>query len=164
MAEQSELTVSQGTLVMTHWSRHPLLEVRWDAIPAQIRGPKPRGLWLSDERDGQRGWKEWCKAEGFRLRDLRHGRQFRLNLSRTLWIQSAREMDQFTEDYRTDDPVNSVSGPSTYFIDRPQVAQRWAGILITPHRQDRRLAGSSRWYYGWDCASACVWSPEGIAG
>lgn len=40
-------------------------------------------------------------------------------------------------------------------IDFPRFAQKYRGIEISPFRYERHL--ESPWYYGWDCASGCVW-------
>lgn len=45
-------------------------------------------------------------------------------------------------------------------IDYPKVAEKYGGIEITPLLHRKRL--SAAWYYGWDCASGCVWSRKAI--
>ena len=47
------------------------------------------------------------------------------------------------------------------FIDWPKVAERYDGIIIAPYQWSRRLDGPM-WYYGWDCASGCVWRARAV--
>ena len=49
---------------------------------------------------------------------------------------------------------------SRYFApDWARVGEAYPGIIIAPYIWSRRLDGPM-WYYGWDCASGCVWDPS----
>ena len=41
-----------------------------------------------------------------------------------------------------------------------KVAENYGGIEVTPYIWEKRL--DSMWYYGWDCASGCVWHRDAI--
>jgi hypothetical protein len=150
----------------------------------QRPGPKPAGFWLSDERGGF-GWKQWCRSEDFRPRQLAYEYYVKLTgKERILYVRSVEQLDAFTKKYRADSDANRFSvkfdadyraehpetsmfrsGPTIYDIDWPRVkADGWQGIIITPYRWERRLTGHTMWYYGWDCASGCIWDPAAIGG
>lgn len=45
-------------------------------------------------------------------------------------------------------------------IDWPKIMKHYAACEINPYLYQRRL--ESAWYYGWDCASGCVWDRTAI--
>lgn len=47
-------------------------------------------------------------------------------------------------------------------INWPMVADRYQGIVIAPYLWSRRMDGGL-WYYGWDCASGCIWDAAAVA-
>lgn len=47
-------------------------------------------------------------------------------------------------------------------IDWKAVAKEYDGIEIDPYQYERRFSEGFLWYYGWDCASGCVWRPRGL--
>jgi len=49
-------------------------------------------------------------------------------------------------------------------INWPAVAEKYDGIIIAPYIWQRRLSDNPDhfWYYGWDCASGCIWNTEVI--
>jgi len=112
---------------------------------------KPTGVWYSDHE-----WREWCEGEEFGLARLKHVTRLELDMSRILLLQSPYDMDQFQKEYE---------GPwleSTIMmaINWPVVAERYAGIEIAPYQYNHRM--STFWYYGWDCASGCVWDLSAV--
>lgn len=107
---------------------------------------KPSGLWLSDETD--LGWKQWCTNEDWNTSDLRHCSQFDCDTSRWLCIGNLEQILEFTSKYKKH---GSYHNP----IDWGRVKQDYSGIIITPYLWRARM--NLHWYYGWDCASACVW-------
>jgi hypothetical protein len=135
----------------THYSResepftpHPVM---W-----QQQRDKPLGLWY--EVDGD--WRRWVEDE--RLDWLKDRTLHRLILGdeNILKLRGAGGLDDFTEQYRvpSPDPLWLSSR-----IDWPRVADEYDGIEIAPYVWSRRLELS--WYYGWDCASGCIWRPRG---
>lgn len=120
------------------------------------RTDKPLGLWVSDE-SGDDGWKNWCESEGFRPERLELAIEVKLKEnSRILHIKSVSEIDDFHNTYSTGEGFNIG-------IDWVKVAKQYQGIVISPYQYRRRLDGDvRRWYYGWDCASGCIWDLKAI--
>lgn len=119
---------------------------------------KPRGLWLSDDSDEESCWPAWCRAETFQLENLRFQYRARLHAkAAVLILASAFEIDAFTTEYGRRPAWQRDRGYYRPEIDWPEVGQKYQGIIITPYQWTRRLEGGSPWYYGWDCASGCIW-------
>lgn len=120
---------------------------------------KPKGLWVSDE-DGY-GWKEWCEAEGFQLERLAYGHEIELHDSaKLLTISTDAQLDVLTETYGIDLLKGiPIAGKS---IDWQTLAKDYDGIVISPYLHSRRFARHTLWYYGWDCASGCIWNKAAI--
>lgn len=141
----------------------------------QRPGPKPWGFWLSNERG--EGWKQWCRSESFRPRSLAYEYYVKLTgKERILYLRSARDIDKFTAEYKADSEQNRWSdkydrdnpspyrdGPTVFEIDWARVAEKYQGIIITPYVWSRRLTTQTMWYYGWDCASGCIWDAAAIS-
>lgn len=122
---------------------------------------KPRGCWITD--DTEQCWREWCLSENYGADGLTHKHEVVLDESRILILRSAWEMDAFTGQYAVD---RYWGGPDERkycdkCIDWREVAKAHTGIIITPYQWSRRLEPYS-WYYGWDCASGCIWEPSAI--
>ena len=47
-------------------------------------------------------------------------------------------------------------------IDWAEVASKYDGIIISPYQWSLRLDMEMMWYYGWDCASGCIWNISAI--
>lgn len=111
---------------------------------------KCKGLWLSDEST-EHGWKWWCEGNDFALDRLAVETKFRCDTSRWAVLTDNHAIREFHWNYAKE------VFPGLRYIDWPAVAGRYAGILISPYSWELRLAHDFLWYYGWDCASACVW-------
>lgn len=143
-----------------HYSDKPLGPL---VSRSQSRSPalKPDGLWVSVEADAGGGWREWCEAESFRLECLiaRH----RVELApdaRVIRIENVRVFDAFNERFGA--PLSTLPHSRRYGIDWAGVARRHQGIVIAPYLWRRRMS-DALWYYGWDCASGCIWDVSAIA-
>lgn len=136
-----------------HYSAAPLIGGVKDTAQSWSEFYKPRGLWFSVEAEGREdGWREWCQAETFRLEHLEYITELELDLGKFRVITNTIELDAFDEEFGHEF-VKRVHG-----IHWPTVAQFHSGIIIAPYLWERRLDGrASRCYYGWDCASGCVW-------
>jgi hypothetical protein len=150
---------------LTHYSDGPLDGIRSVEQPHDDFGEfkKPRGLWLSAD-DYDNNWRDWCIGEQWGLHKLTHVHTVRLNQhAPVLFINGVDDFDVFTEAYSR--PIYR----RTYHaraIDWPRVAVEYHGIIIVPYLWDRRLVtpeDSISWYYGWDCASGCIWNAAAIA-
>lgn len=142
--------------------------------------PKPNGLWF----DANGGWKTWCEAEQFRLETIQYRHTVSiLNGSRILRLRTAKEIDAFTRRYGRNrfsniqllqsgqelDAFTNGYGRNLFseiqqkfgtFILWEEVAEKHTGIIIIPYSRARSQA--YLWYYGWGCASGCVWDTSVI--
>lgn len=126
---------------------------------------KPRGLWVSVE--GKYDWKCWCEAEGFCLEDLNVSYEVKLKKNaKILHLGTPQEIIDLCNLFpylrpQWDDPVGRRICRS-YEVNWPKLAQEYQGIVIAPYQWDCRLADECSWYYGWDCASGCIWDIDCI--
>jgi hypothetical protein len=119
---------------------------------------KPSGLWLSAE--GPDDWRAWCEGENWYTQAMIYETEIVLKPDAPiLQLRGAKALDRFTAEWSR--PLPAI--PSMNIIDWRGIAKRYHGIVIAPYVWARRLNGSARWYYGWDCASGCVWNPEAVA-
>src|SRR5262245_25168 len=116
---------------------------------------KPSGLWLSVEDD----WELWCRDENFGVDRLAHRYEVTLRGdANLLTLSTCEHIDAFTA--RFSEPL--AASRSYHSIDWARVKDLYQGIVIAPYLWERRLAPHTLWYYGWDCASACVWDTAAI--
>ena len=120
-------------------------------------GFKPQGLWVSVDD----AWKKWCLGAQFDLLSLERSYEVTLAASCTLLcLGSPRELQTFTARWTAHGPE---SYPSRYrSINWRGVAEKHDGILIDPYLWGCRFDEQTFWYYGWDCASGCIWRAEAI--
>lgn len=140
-----------------HYSAMPLsgpLANSTDALPL---GAKPRGLWLSVED----AWKEWCEDAGFGIERLACVAEITLRPdAKILRLSSADDIDTITARH----PARLYPGDTTnHMLDWPAIGAEYDGIIIAPYQWSRRLSFETSWYYGWDCASGCIWYPRAVA-
>jgi hypothetical protein len=151
------------TARLLHYSKEPLGEVVSRAH--QEDHFKPHGLWVS-VGGGEDSWLAWCRSESFRLECLAVCTEIILKPdANVLWLKTCGEIDAFTAKY--DEVPQSLRGSSLNyrgrFIAWERVAAAHQGIIIAPYQWHRRLHDGSGWYYGWDCASGCIWNADAIA-
>lgn len=143
-------------LRLSHYTSKPLGEIR--TIPQEVREScfyKPSGLWVSV--DGEDDWASWCASNDFGIGTERY-RVYLSAAPRVLVLTSASELFDFTDTYGR--PVERYH--DTY-IDWPAVAAEYSGIIIAPYQWSCRMHSRTNWYYGWDCASGCIWNSDAIA-
>ncbi len=119
-------------------------------------GRKPKGLWVSV--DGPNDWYGWCVDNEFRQVDQQH--RFRIELAadaRILLLDTDESLPGFTSQYR-----HHLSVGRSSYINWASVASQYQGIVIAPFHRWQHLYGVD-WYYGWDCASGCIWDTPAIA-
>ena len=149
-----------STVVLNHYSNSPLWQlhsVEQDENSGFGQIGKPQGLWLSDCTDY--GWAKWCLAEGFRLDKLLVRTRCVVEVGELLVIDNPLKMVSFNNQFGMS---LGPSGTTMQGIDWGAVSSAYKGIVITPYRWEYRLEGDFFWYYGWDCASACVWDTSCI--
>ena len=111
---------------------------------------KPYGLWYGVDD----AWADWCRSE---MPDWLKPNNFIIEIDYAKMIRITTESDLllFTEEYGVENPW-----PRKTYISWPTVAKEYSGIEISPYRWDCRL--NVPWYYGWDCASGCIWKSDAI--
>lgn len=132
---------------------------------------KPKGLWVSVEGhdgngDEMHAWPQWCIMEDFDG-SIKHNR-YEITLqeeTRVLWISDAGGILALTARYGLSRRLSNA--PSMLYqeggIDWAAVAEDFDGIIIAPYIWSLRLHRETSWYYGWDCASGCIWRARAIA-
>jgi hypothetical protein len=148
---------------LVHFSARPITKPLRSKrqSPAATMFDKPRGFWVSDEDDY--GWKRGCLDNDFGLNRLRYAHGVTLiDGASILYLRSAAELDAFTVNYRTAVNVASIGFlHATYYgISWQKVSKEYQGIIITPYIW--RMSLRADWYYGWDCASDCIWDVKAI--
>ena len=141
---------------LIHYSAEPLSQVNsvTQNHLVALDGFKPNGVWFSVDDD----WKRWCLRENFHPAALRHATEIVLSESANmLTLSTAEQLDLFTRQYSK--PCEGLLFLRLE-IDWEAVAKQYNGIIIAPYCGERRLR--HRWYYGWACASGCIWNAEAI--
>ena len=123
---------------------------------------KPTGFWVSVAGDND--WPSWCRAEEFDVDRLAVEHAVTLaSDANVLRIESAHDLDAFYERYsvETDFERRYPDSRQSWPIGWHVVAEHYDGIIIAPYQWSHRL--HMDWYYGWDCASGCIWNLDAIA-
>lgn len=117
----------------------------------QDKTTKPNGLWMSVGTE----WLDWCRGEQFRSEIDWHEHVVSLSdAANLLRLEADTDLDAFTHTYGT----KLYPRLDSWYIDWREVASVYDGIIISPYQWSRRLTPHTRWYYGWDCASGCIWN------
>ena len=141
-------------MIFSHYSKTPVGVLLECAQQSQF-GMKPTGLWVSV--DGEDDWPEWCQRESYDGCGSYHYRVI-LDVAHVLVIDTNAALREFDTWWRCE-----FNGDSYLtYIDWVGMAREYAGILIAPYQWDARL--DLIWYYGWDCASGCIWDPAAVIG
>jgi hypothetical protein len=124
---------------------------------------KPKGFWVSVQ--GEDDWEWWCRKEEFGVERLRVVHEVTLRpLHDVLVIDNLSNFDHFHARYRveTDDIDWSLPwrNEGHWPVDWRKVAVDYDGLIIAPYQWSRRL--ECNWYYGFDCASGCIWNLDAI--
>ena len=116
----------------------------------QIGPSKPVGIWY--DCDGQ--WEEFCRLDLGSYSNRGYDSVFEVfpNKSTVLFITNNQEFDDFEKTY-------GKPGKYELVIDWALVASHYDGIEICPYLHKKRMGHG--WYYPWDVASGCIWSPSG---
>lgn len=126
---------------------------------------KPNGLWITVE--GPYDWKWWCEEEEYNLERLIVSYEIKLKEdAKILYLITEREILNMSIRFpyikpQWDNPEGQLIC-RTYEIDWKKVKEKYQGIIIPQYFWDCRLSEKSCWYYGWDCASGCIWDLECI--
>lgn len=119
-------------------------------------GIKPIGLWLSVDFS-EYNWPSWCLEEGFGFERLRYRNKIHLSdKANILYLESDDEILEFSEQFHNENTPLKLRG----YIDWTKVASQYDGIIISSYSWGLRCDLRTLWYYGWDCASGCVWNTD----
>lgn len=152
------LTEAQRVQQLWHYAEGPVvLDGRSYAQSAELTVyGKPKGIWVSVA--GEDDWPSWCRAESFAIERLTFGHLVSLRPdANVLWLQSGADLGRFESQFGREKDWGSWREPC---IDWQAVAAQYDGIIIAPYQWGSRL--SRQWYYGWDCASGCIWNTAAI--
>jgi hypothetical protein len=146
-------------MILEHFSKEPIFQIRdrsQNETPSGVY--KPIGLWVSVK--GEDDWLAWCTGEDWGLEKMKYKYVVHLSSHAKLYtIQNSLELDLFHQNF-----FETYPGTSLEFVNWNRVASDYDGVIIAPYLWARRLNGrASNWYYGWDCASGCIWNARAIS-
>jgi hypothetical protein len=148
-------------MILEHWSsRSHAIDVSRISGEGFRRRDKPTGFWVSVA--GLHDWPAYLAQTGYGAPAYRH----RIELApdaRILRLDSVDALLDFSVSHRLA-TVWGEAVPPGDAIDWDRVEREWQGIVITPFQHSLRRDPRTRWYYGWDCASGCIWDAAAIAG
>ncbi len=143
---------------LIHYSQKPISKLR--SIAQKEHAMKPTGLWVSVA--GEYGWKEWCIDNEYKG-EFTHETEVVLSEdAKILRLSSPDDLKRFTEAYQANIPLNDKIFRSIAYINWQRIAELYDGIIISPYIWECRLDSYTFWYYGWDCASGCIWNAKAI--
>ena len=143
-----------------HYSKTPINAID---TKAQTVSMKPCGLWYSVEGPAGNHWREWCEVEHFDGLG-QHVYTLDINFDDVLVIDGEHEFDWFDRKFSMPYSCNGMPADMSQRmqqIDWPRVATEFSGIEIVPYLWSKRM--NVFWYYGWDCASGCIWHSRAVA-
>lgn len=76
-------------------------------------------------------------------------------MTRIIHLKNASDIREFSNTYH-----RSLGGTDRLGILWRDVYKDYQGIFISPYCWASRF--EFMWYYGWDCASACVWDLSAV--
>lgn len=151
---------------LMHYSDKPIdLERRQYTQREPHSFGKPEGFWVSVQ--GEDDWPSWCEGEECFLDRLTQAHEVTLaGEANILRITTSDELVRFTEQYAVQTEWErrfdwKRNNKRQWPIDWREVAPLYDGIIIAPYQWQNR--SSVDWYYGWDCASGCIWNLDAIA-
>lgn len=154
-------------MILYHYSYSPIGTVA-PIYYEQELNQKPEGFWVSCEgieNDPGLSWRnfwiremEYTTCEGEENRydnccDFKHRIHLHNNIN-LLILNTVDKMEDFSYRY--------ASQYNPYRVDWPRISENYQGILIYPYFMSLRLEVDFCWYYGWDCASGCIWDTNAI--
>lgn len=142
-------------IILTHYSHEATLDPQSKEQKTKS-DRKPQGLWVSVE--GEYGWREWGMENEYGCFDHR----FSVTLAEGHKVLITDDLIGFHRRFKK---AWYPDHPYSYeYIQWEEVAREYQGIVIpTYHWEFRFDTPVSDWYYGWDCASGCIWDAAAIA-
>ncbi|WP_143545301.1 hypothetical protein [Rhodococcus sp. 15-649-2-2] len=152
------MTIESGALVHYH-STALELDRGFDYSKEHQRTDKPTGLWVSIA--GEDDWESWCRLEEYAVDALAVPHLVTLaDSANILILTTVNDLVEFDSEYG----IESTYASRTYRfeVDWPRLYGEFDGIIIAPYQWSQRHNGP-QWYWGWDCASGCIWNLDAIA-
>lgn len=118
---------------------------------------KPRAFWYSIEGNGD-GWSDWCRSEMPHWINNHKAYEVEVDLTRILLIDSVDAFDKFQAEFSV--PMLRETHLPNGYVRWRAVADHHDGIEINPYLWSQRMG--PLWYYGWDCASGCIWRKRAV--
>ena len=135
---------------LLHFSAQPVVYTP-QKYRQQARTMKPHGLWVSVGM----AWREWCKEQEWNMDGVRYVANVSLVPdAKILHLNGTSQIHVFAKKYIVPGPFHT--------IDWLRLADSYHGILIDPYCYELRFSLDFLWYYGWDCASGCIWDCRAI--
>jgi hypothetical protein len=136
---------------LSHFSNRIVSEVYSTPQPKEPNH-KPKGFWVSVD-DANMPWDTWCIDNQFQWENLECRHKVVLHPTANVLVISDNEtLETFSRGYKND----------RYSVHWRDVARTYQGIIITPYLWESRFDSRMMWYYGWDCASGCIWDAAAI--
>ena len=147
---------------LSHFSKEPYIRhlySRSQKVDSLYRSSfgKPQGFWVSV--DGDDDWEDWCRGAEFGIGSYRH----QVHLARDakiLHLKYSDELISFRNRYMGIQRWGENNKWSDIYIRWEDVAKDYQGVIIAPYQWSCRM--EENWYYGWDCASGCIWDVSAI--
>lgn len=144
-------------IVLAHYSAKPELQPYSQEQDRGRPDRKPQGLWVSVE-GGEYGWREWGLENSYGCFDHR----FVVTLTPESNVLITEDLEGFHRRFSAPLPT---SDPDWRYelIDWAAVAGEYQGIIVPRYCWEHRFDTTvSNWYYGWDCASGCIWDATAV--
>lgn len=144
-------------MILSHYSSQEIPDL-FNKIYCSQEKWKPEGLWVSVE-NANRSWKEFCMENDYNIKGLTYEHSVDLKItSNFLILDTVSKINSFTEEYtiRWTDLEYTL-------IDWGRLSKERDGIIISPYQPSVAANISTFWYWGWDCASGCIWNLDSIA-
>lgn len=120
---------------------------------------KPQGFWISVEDDLEQGWNAWCKSENYCVDHLKYEHEVQLKPDcNILYCITEQQVFDLSRQF----PFKSKYYNEIKYVDWIKVKEKYQGIIIAPYQWQCRWALETSWYYGWDCASGCIWDLNAV--
>lgn len=118
---------------------------------AQVLDTKPRGLWYGFDNS----WIDWVHSNMPEWEETHFTHKFKIEVDESkILVLKAKDMVPFTMEF-------SQKRYGLKVINWPAIAKEgWCGIEIPQYHDELRLDFDFFWYYGWDCASGCIWNKD----
>lgn len=137
----------------------------FEKVTQRENSVKPVGIWYGIND----AWMEWCAGEQQNW-FCPYIYEIKTKKSKILTIENVAQFERFEDKY-TMSCLSGIQGfpairnPTNLRlfdgqIDWIKLSSEFSGLEIPNYLWEKRL--NSMWYYGWDCASGCVWDEDGI--